>query len=32
MVVVVVCGCDVNDKGNVVSVMSVFPRSLGFLL
>jgi hypothetical protein len=32
MVVVVVCGCDFNDKGSVVSVISVLPRSLGFLL
>ena len=32
MVMVMVCGCDVNDKGSVVSIMSIFPLSLGFLL
>jgi len=32
MVVVVVCGFDVNDKGSDVSVMSVLLRSLAFLL
>jgi hypothetical protein len=32
MVVDVVRGCAVNDNGSVVSVIAIYPRSLGLLL